>query len=33
MREPELQEFVHLKTGKEKVAYQVSDALRAAVDR
>jgi hypothetical protein len=33
MREPELQEFVKLKTGKEKIAYQVSDNLRVAVDR
>lgn len=33
MREPELQEFVNLKTGKEKIAYQVSDGLRLAVDR
>lgn len=33
MREPELQEFVALKTGKEKIAYPVSEALRLAVDR
>lgn len=33
MREPELQEFINLKTGKEKVAYQLTDAIRVAVDR
>jgi hypothetical protein len=33
MREPELQEFVGLKTGKEKVAYELSDAIKIAVDR
>jgi hypothetical protein len=33
MHEPELQEFVDLKTGKEKVAYELSDTIKLAVDR
>jgi hypothetical protein len=33
MREPELQEFVGLKTKKRKLSYGVSDAIRSAVDR
>jgi len=33
MREPELQEFVKLKTSKHKLSYDVSDTVRSAVDR
>ncbi|KAG9057330.1 hypothetical protein FS842_007469 [Serendipita sp. 407] len=33
MREPELQEFVGLKTPQAKLGYQISDTLRRAVDR
>ena len=33
MREPELQEFVGLKTQKRKLSYSVSDAVRTAVER
>jgi hypothetical protein len=33
MLEPELQEFIGLKTGKEKMAYELSDSIKIAVDR
>ena len=33
MREPELQGFVKLKTPAEKLSYEVSEAVRSAVDR
>jgi hypothetical protein len=33
IREPELQEFIGLKTQAEKLSYRVSEALRSAVDR
>jgi hypothetical protein len=33
MLEPELREFINLKTGKEKVTYELSDSIRVAVDR
>ena len=33
MQEPELQEFVGLKSAEEKLSYKVSDALRSAVNR
>lgn len=33
MREPELQEFVRLKSSKRKLSYDVSDTVRSAVER
>ena len=33
MQEPELQEFAELKSVKGKLSYQVSDAVRSAVNR
>ena len=33
MREPELQEFVGLKSVEEKLSYKVSDAVRSAANR
>ena len=33
MREPELQEFIRLKSPKHKLSYDVSDTVRSAVER
>jgi hypothetical protein len=33
MREPELQEYINLKTGEERIAYQVPETLKVAIDR
>jgi len=33
MREPELQEFVNLKTPAAKLSYRVSEAVRSAIDK